>query len=73
MLIAIVVVYRVGTLVAGALLSTRIKRVSDYLVAGRSLGLAGDEGNGHQADQQCQQHAGGHGAERRRMRHGRAL
>ena len=40
MLIGVVVVYLLGTLVAGALLSTRIKRVSDYLVAGRSLGLA---------------------------------
>jgi len=40
MLIGVVAVYLLGTLVAGALLSTRIKRVSDYLVAGRSLGLA---------------------------------
>jgi SSS family solute:Na+ symporter len=40
MLIAVVVFYLVATLVAGALLSTRIKKVSDYLVAGRSLGLA---------------------------------
>ena len=40
MLIEVVVVYLLGTLLAGALLSSRIKRVSDYLVAGRSLGLA---------------------------------
>ena len=40
MLIGVLVVYLLGTLVLGALLSTRIKRVSDYLVAGRSLGLA---------------------------------
>ena len=40
MLVGVVAVYLLGTLIAGALLSTRIKRVSDYLVAGRSLGLA---------------------------------
>ena len=40
MLVAIVVAYLLATLVVGALLSTRIKRVSDYLVAGRHLGLA---------------------------------
>lgn len=40
MLIAVVVAYLLGTLVVGALLSTRIKRASDYLVAGRNLGLA---------------------------------
>lgn len=40
MLVAVVVLYLIGTLVAGALLSARIKRISDYLVAGRSLGLA---------------------------------
>jgi len=40
MLIGIVSLYLLGTLVAGALLSTKIKRISDYLVAGRSLGLA---------------------------------
>lgn len=40
MLIGIVTLYLFGTLVAGALLSTRIRRISDYLVAGRSLGLA---------------------------------
>lgn len=40
MLIAVVVAYLAGTLVAGAVLSARIRRVSDYLVAGRSLGLA---------------------------------
>jgi solute:Na+ symporter, SSS family len=39
MLVAIVVAYLVATLVVGALLSTRIKRASDYLVAGRHLGL----------------------------------
>lgn len=39
MLVGIVVVYLLGTLVAGALLSTRIKKVSDYLVAGRELNL----------------------------------
>lgn len=40
MLVGVVVVYLLGTLVAGALLSTRIKKVSDYLVAGRELNLA---------------------------------
>lgn len=40
MLIAVVVAYLLGTLIVGAALSTRIKRVSDYLVAGRNLGLA---------------------------------
>lgn len=40
MLLAMVAVYLLATLVVGALLSTRIKRASDYLVAGRSLGLA---------------------------------
>jgi len=40
MLVGVVVLYLLGTLVAGALLSTRIKRVSDYLVAGRELNLA---------------------------------
>ena len=40
MLIGVVTVYLLGTLIAGAMLSTRIRRVSDYLVAGRSLGLA---------------------------------
>ena len=40
MLIGVVVAYLLGTLVVGAMLSARIKRVSDYLVAGRSLGLA---------------------------------
>ncbi len=39
MLVAVVVAYLLGTLVVGALLSTRIKQVSDYLLAGRSLGL----------------------------------
>jgi len=33
-------VYLLATLLVGALLSSRIKRVSDYLVAGRRLGLA---------------------------------
>ena len=37
---AIVVAYLLATLVVGALLSTKIKRASDYLVAGRNLGLA---------------------------------
>ena len=40
MIVAIVVVYLIVTLVVGAALSTRIKRASDYLVAGRNLGLA---------------------------------
>ncbi len=40
MLLAIVVLYLLATLVVGAALSTRIKRASDYLVAGRNLGLA---------------------------------
>ena len=40
MIVAIVVVYLLVTLVVGAALSTRIKRASDYLVAGRNLGLA---------------------------------
>ena len=40
MLVAIVVAYLLATLVVGALLSTKIKRASDYLVAGRNLGLA---------------------------------
>ncbi|MDH4063405.1 MAG: sodium:solute symporter family protein [Acidobacteriota bacterium] len=40
MLIGVLVAYLLGTLVVGALLSSRITSVSDYLVAGRSLGLA---------------------------------
>ena len=40
MLVGVVVLYLLGTLIAGALLSARIKRVSDYLVAGRELNLA---------------------------------
>jgi SSS family solute:Na+ symporter len=40
MILTVVALYMLGTLVAGALLSSRIKRVSDYLVAGRNLGLA---------------------------------
>jgi len=40
MLLAIVVLYLLATLVVGAALSTRIKQASDYLVAGRNLGLA---------------------------------
>lgn len=40
MLVGVVALYLLGTLVAGALLSSRIKRVSDYLVAGRELNLA---------------------------------
>lgn len=40
MLIAVVAVYLLGTLIVGAALSTRIKRASDYLLAGRNLGLA---------------------------------
>ena len=40
MLIAVVATYLLATLIVGARLSSRIKRVSDYLVAGRSLGLA---------------------------------
>jgi SSS family solute:Na+ symporter len=39
-LIAVVVIYLLGTLLVGAALSTRIKRASDYLLAGRHLGLA---------------------------------
>jgi len=39
-LIAVVAVYLLGTLIVGAALSTRIKRASDYLLAGRNLGLA---------------------------------
>lgn len=40
MLLAVVVLYLLVTLVVGAVLSTRIKRASDYLVAGRNLGLS---------------------------------
>lgn len=40
MIVAVVAVYLLGTLTAGALLSSRIKRISDYLIAGRHLGLA---------------------------------
>ena len=40
MLIAVVVAYLLGTLVVGAVLSARVKRASDYLLAGRNLGLA---------------------------------
>lgn len=40
MILTVVALYMLGTLVAGALLSSRIKRISDYLVAGRNLGLA---------------------------------
>ena len=40
MILTVVALYLLGTLVAGAVLSSRIKRVSDYLVAGRNLGLA---------------------------------
>jgi SSS family solute:Na+ symporter len=36
----VVVLYLLLTLVVGAVLSTRIKQVSDYLIAGRRLGLA---------------------------------
>ncbi|MEZ5293245.1 MAG: sodium:solute symporter family protein [Vicinamibacterales bacterium] len=39
MLLGVITVYLIGTVVAGAVLSSRIRRVSDYLVAGRSLGL----------------------------------
>ncbi|MGE0812737.1 MAG: sodium:solute symporter family protein [Vicinamibacterales bacterium] len=39
MLLGVIAVYLIGTVVAGAVLSSRITRVSDYLVAGRSLGL----------------------------------
>jgi SSS family solute:Na+ symporter len=39
-ILAIVVLYLLATLVVGAALSSRIKRASDYLVAGRNLGLA---------------------------------
>ncbi len=40
MLLTIFGLYLLATLVVGAVLSARIKRASDYLVAGRSLGLA---------------------------------
>ncbi len=40
MILAIVVLYLLATLVVGAALSSRIKRASNYLVAGRDLGLA---------------------------------
>jgi SSS family solute:Na+ symporter len=40
MIIGIVVCYFIAVLVVGAVLSTRIRRVSDYLIAGRHLGLA---------------------------------
>jgi len=40
MILAIVILYLAVTLVVGAALSSRIKRASDYLVAGRNLGLA---------------------------------
>ena len=40
MIVAIVVLYLAVTVVVGAALSARIKRASDYLVAGRQLGLA---------------------------------
>jgi SSS family solute:Na+ symporter len=40
MLLGVVAVYLLATLVVGARLGSRIRRVSDYLVAGRSLGLA---------------------------------
>ncbi len=39
MLAAVVVFYLAGTLIVGVLLSSRIKRISDYLIAGRNLGL----------------------------------
>lgn len=39
MIIAVVAVYLAGTVIVGALLSSKIKRASDYLVAGRHLGL----------------------------------
>jgi len=39
-IIAVVVAYLLATLVIGAVLSSRIKRISDYLLAGRNLGLA---------------------------------
>lgn len=39
MLAAVIVAYLLGTLVVGVVLSTRIKQVSDYLLAGRNLGL----------------------------------
>jgi SSS family solute:Na+ symporter len=38
-LITVVVAYLLGTLIVGAVLSARIKRASDYLLAGRNLGL----------------------------------
>ncbi len=40
MLLTVVAIYMLGTLAAGVLLSSRIKQISDYLVAGRNLGVA---------------------------------
>lgn len=40
MLITIIVLYLAATLVVGVVFSTRIKRASDYLLAGRNLGVA---------------------------------
>ncbi len=40
MIVVIVASYLLATLVVGAALSSRIRRVSDFLVAGRNLGLA---------------------------------
>ncbi|HEY5906911.1 MAG TPA: sodium:solute symporter family protein, partial [Vicinamibacteria bacterium] len=39
MIVSIVVVYLLASVVVGAAFSSRIKRASDYLVAGRNLGL----------------------------------
>ncbi|MBI4500720.1 MAG: sodium:solute symporter family protein [Gemmatimonadetes bacterium] len=39
-MLAVIACYFLATLVVGAAFSTRIKRVSDYLIAGRQLGLA---------------------------------
>jgi len=40
MILGVVAAYLAGTVIVGAVLSSRIQRVSDYLVAGRHLGLA---------------------------------
>lgn len=39
MLIAVVIIYLIGTVVIGLFLSKRVKSASDFLIAGRNLGL----------------------------------
>ena len=39
MLIAVVIIYLVGTTLVGLYLSNRTKSASDFLIAGRNLGL----------------------------------